>query len=49
MGRIDKQYIHSLIAVVIEESEVDIVEKIKIARRKNKEVVKVVEEIKKSK
>jgi len=34
---------------VIEESEVDIIEKIKIAKEKNKEVVKVVEEIEKAK
>jgi len=35
--------------VVIEGPEVDILEKIKKARSKNKEVVKVVEEIKKAK
>ena len=34
---------------MIEESEVDIIEKIKIAKEKNKEVVKVVEEIEKAK
>ena len=33
--------------VVIEESEVDIIEKIKIDRRKDKEVVRVVEKMKK--
>ena len=33
---------------MIEESEVDIIEKIKIAKEKNKEVVKVVEEIEKA-
>ena len=33
--------------VVIEESKVDIVEKIKIARSKDEEVVRIVEEIKK--
>ena len=32
---------------MIEEPEVDILEKIKIARSKNKEVVRVVEEMKK--
>ena len=39
----------SLAEVVIQESEVNIIEKIKIARGKNKEVVKVVEKIKKAK
>ena len=34
---------------MIEESEVDIIEKMKIAKEKNKEVVKVVEEIEKAK
>ena len=38
---------HSLHKVVIEGPEVNIVEKIKKARGKNKKVVKVVEEIKK--
>ena len=33
---------------MIEESEVDIIEKMKIAKEKNKEVVKVVEEIEKA-
>ena len=40
--------LHSLHKVVIEEPEVDIIEKIKKARGKDKEVVKVVEEIKKA-
>ena len=44
---IKKQWIHSLVEVVIEGSKVDVVEKIK-ARDKNKEVVRVVEEIKKA-
>ena len=39
---------HNLYEVVIEESKVDILEKIKKARDKDKEVVKVVEEIKKA-
>ena len=39
---------HSLYKVVIEGPEVGIVEKIKKARSKNKEVVRVVEEIKKA-
>ena len=43
---IKEQWICSLVEVVIEESEVDIVEKIKKARGKNKEVVRVVEVIK---
>ena len=34
--------------VVIEELEVNILEKIKIARSKNKEVVRVIEEMKKA-
>ena len=38
--------IHSLVKVVIKESKVDIVEKLKIAREKNEEVVRAVEEIK---
>ena len=38
---------HSLHEVVIEEPEVNIVEKIKKARSKNKKVVRVVKEIKK--
>jgi len=41
-------WIHNLLKVVIEEPEVDILGKIKIARSKNKEVVRVVEEMKKA-
>jgi len=36
-----------MIEVIIEEPEVELVEKIKITREKNKKVVKVVEEMKK--
>jgi len=43
---IKEQWICSLAEVVIEESEVDIVKKIKKAREKNKEIVRVVEMIK---
>ena len=45
---IKKQWIHSLAEVIIKELEVDILEKIKIARRKDKKVVRVVEEMKKA-
>ena len=41
-------WLHSLSEVVIEEPEVDILEKIKIARSKNKEVIRVVKEMKKT-
>ena len=41
-------WLHSLHEVVIEGPEIGIVEKIKKARSKNKEVVRVVEEIKKA-
>ena len=41
-------WLHSLYEVVIEGPEVDIVERIKKVRSKDKEVVKVVEEIKKA-
>jgi len=44
---IKEQWIHSLAEVVIEGPEVDIVEKIKRARSKDKEVVRIVEKIKK--
>ena len=44
---IKEQQIHSLAKVVIEEPEVEILEKIKIARRKDKKVVRIVEEMKK--
>ena len=46
---IKEQWIHDLIEVVIEGPEVDIIEKMKIARKKDKEVVRVVEEMKKAK
>jgi len=45
---IKNHWLHNLIEVVIEEPEVDILEKIKIAMSKDKEVVRVVEEIKKA-
>ena len=41
-------WLHSLHEVVIEEPKIDIVEKIKKARSKDKEVVRVVEEMKKA-
>ena len=41
-------WLHSLHEVVIEGSEVDIVEKIKKARSKDEEIVRVVEEMKKA-
>jgi len=41
-------WLYSLQEVVIEEPEIDIVEKIKKARRKDEEVVRVVKEIKKA-
>jgi len=44
---IKEQWICTLAEVVIEEPKVDIVKKIKKARSKNKEVVRIVEEIKK--
>ena len=43
-----KQQICSLTKVVIEGPEVEILEKIKIVRRKDKKVVRVVEKIKKA-
>ena len=45
---IKEQWFYSLVKVVIKESEVEIVEKIKIAKRKDKEVVRVVKKIKKT-
>jgi len=45
---IQDHWIHNLSEVVIEEPEVDILEKIKKARGKDKEVVRVVEEMKKA-
>ena len=46
---IKDNWIHRLEEVVIEGPEVDIIEKIKKARSKDKEVVRVVEEMKKVK
>ena len=46
---IKDNWIHSLQEVVIEGPEVDILEKMKKARSKDEEVVRVVEEIKKAK
>ena len=45
---IKNYWIYSLSKVVIEEPKVEILEKIKIARGKDKEVVRVVEKIKKA-
>ena len=45
---IKDQWIHSSREIVIKELEVDILEKIKIARSKDKEVVRVVKEMKKA-
>jgi len=45
---IKDHWIHNLSEVVIEESEIDILAKIKIAKSKNEEVVRIVEEIKKA-
>ena len=39
---IQREWIHSLVKVVIERSEIDILEKTKIVRKKNKEIVKIV-------
>ena len=44
---IKNQWICSLAKVIIEGLEVEIIEKIKIAKNKNKEVVRIVEKIKK--
>jgi len=45
---IKNNWIHKLQEVVIEGPEVDIIEKIKKARSKNEDVVRVVEEMKKT-
>jgi len=45
---IKEQWICSLAEAVIKEPKVDIIEKMKIARGKDKEVVRVVEEMKKA-
>ena len=44
---IKEQQIYSLVEVIIEGPEVEILEKIKIAKEKDEEVVRVVEEMKK--
>ena len=44
---IKEQWIHSLAKIVIEGPKVEIVEKIKKARSKDKEVVRIAEEMKK--
>ena len=41
-------WIYSLSEVIIEEPEVDILEKIKITRSKNEEIVRIIEEMKKA-
>ena len=41
---IKEQWIYSLTEVVIEESKMDIIEKIKIAKGKDEEIVRVVKE-----
>ena len=45
---IKEQWIHSLHEVVIERPKVEIVEKIKKARKKDEEVVRIAEEMKKA-
>ena len=45
---IKDNWIHSIYEVVVEEPEVDLLEKIKRARSKDEEVVRVVEEMKKA-
>ena len=44
---IKKQWIYNLTEVVIEEPEIDILEKLKITRSKNEKVMRIVEKIKK--
>jgi len=46
---IKNYWIHNLVEVVIKGSKVNILEKIKIVRNKNKKVVRVVEKMKKAK
>ena len=46
---IKNNWIHSLEEVMIEGSEIDIVEKIKRVRSKDEDVVRVIEEMKKAK
>ena len=45
---IKDNWIHSMQEIIVEGPEVDILEKIKKARSKDKEIVKVVEEMKKT-
>jgi len=45
---IKDNWLHRLEEVIIEEPEVDIVEKIKKARSKDKEVIRIVEDMKKA-
>ena len=45
---IKDNWIHSMYEVVVEGPEVEILERIKKARSKNKEIVRVVEEMKKA-
>jgi len=45
---IKNHWLHNLSEVVIEGLEIDILEKIKVARSKNEEVVRIVEEMKKA-
>ena len=45
---IKDHWIHNLYEVVVEEPKVDIIEKIKIFRGKDKEIVQVIEEMKKA-
>ena len=45
---IKNNWIHSMQEIIVEGPEVDILEKIKKARSKDKEIVKVVEEMKKT-
>ena len=45
---IKEEWIWKLVEVVIEELEIDIIEKIKRAREKNNKVIRVVEKIKKT-
>ena len=45
---IKDNWIHSMYEVVVEEPEVDLLEKIKKARSKDKEIVRVVKEMKKA-
>ena len=46
---IKENWLHKLEEVVVEEPEVDIIEKIKRAKSRDKDVIRVVEEMKKAK